>query len=227
MRPWQHVLNPLSGYLVLAERLWDDPAAAGGWNFGPRESDARPVGWIVERLAELWAGGVALGARPRPAPARGALPQLDSSRGARAARLGAALGPRRGARAIVEWYAALRAGERHARASRSRQIEAFQAAARAARLRAHDDACRFCGTPLEAVFADLGMSPLANSLPDARAGQRDGAVLSAARARLRRAASSSSSRSTSRPDHIFSDYAYFSSYSSSLARARARATSRR
>ena len=55
VRPWQHVLNPLSGYLVLAEHLWRDPAAfASGWNFGPADEDARPVSWIVERLRERW-----------------------------------------------------------------------------------------------------------------------------------------------------------------------------
>ena len=49
IRPWQHVLEPLSGYLLLAQRLIEDgPAHAEGWNFGPSEEDARPVQWIVE-----------------------------------------------------------------------------------------------------------------------------------------------------------------------------------
>jgi CDP-glucose 4,6-dehydratase len=57
-RPWQHVLEPLSGYLTLAEHLWRDPAAfAEGWNFGPEDSDARPVQWIVEHMARLWGDG--------------------------------------------------------------------------------------------------------------------------------------------------------------------------
>ena len=56
-RPWQHVLEPLSGYLVLAQRLWDEGAAfAEGWNFGPCDEDARPVQWIVERLVQQWGG---------------------------------------------------------------------------------------------------------------------------------------------------------------------------
>jgi CDP-glucose 4,6-dehydratase len=55
IRPWQHVLEPLSGYLLLAERLFHDPAAySEGWNFGPRDDDAKPVSWLVRRLAELW-----------------------------------------------------------------------------------------------------------------------------------------------------------------------------
>lgn len=57
-RPWQHVLEPLSGYLMLAEKLWHEPKAyAEGWNFGPRDEDARPVGWIVDRMASKWGDG--------------------------------------------------------------------------------------------------------------------------------------------------------------------------
>lgn len=57
-RPWQHVLEPLSGYLALAERLWSEGQAfAEGWNFGPREDEARPVQWIVEQMVEQWGRG--------------------------------------------------------------------------------------------------------------------------------------------------------------------------
>jgi len=53
-RPWQHVLEPLSGYLMLAEKLYSGGASfAEAWNFGPADEDARPVRWIVERLAEM------------------------------------------------------------------------------------------------------------------------------------------------------------------------------
>ncbi len=58
VRPWQHVLNPLSGYLTLAQELWSTPEAAGAWNFGPAHEDARTVGWIVQRLAEHWSGAL-------------------------------------------------------------------------------------------------------------------------------------------------------------------------
>lgn len=52
-RPWQHVLEPLSGYLMLAERLYADGAGfAEAWNFGPADGDAQPVKWIIEHLAE-------------------------------------------------------------------------------------------------------------------------------------------------------------------------------
>ena len=59
-RPWQHVLEPLGGYLVLAERLATEGAAfASAWNFGPAPEDARPVGWIADRIVELWGEGAA------------------------------------------------------------------------------------------------------------------------------------------------------------------------
>lgn len=58
IRPWQHVLEPLSGYLTLAEKLWYEPEAyAEGWNFGPKDDDAKPVGWIVEHLVGMWGDG--------------------------------------------------------------------------------------------------------------------------------------------------------------------------
>ena len=54
-RPWQHVLEPLAGYLTLAERLWEAPTAfAEEWNFGPAESDVLQVGDVVTRLSSLW-----------------------------------------------------------------------------------------------------------------------------------------------------------------------------
>lgn len=57
IRPWQHVLEPLSGYLLLSQRLFENGAQyAGGWNFGPPEEDARPVEWLVERLCTMWGG---------------------------------------------------------------------------------------------------------------------------------------------------------------------------
>lgn len=58
IRPWQHVLEPLSGYLALAQRLYEQGAAyAEGWNFGPTDDDAKPVEWIVKRLCEQWGAG--------------------------------------------------------------------------------------------------------------------------------------------------------------------------
>lgn len=58
IRPWQHVLEPLSGYLLLAQKLYEEGIAfAEAWNFGPNEEDAKPVRWIVERLTKQWSEG--------------------------------------------------------------------------------------------------------------------------------------------------------------------------
>ncbi|HCE67772.1 MAG: CDP-glucose 4,6-dehydratase [Geobacteraceae bacterium GWC2_55_20] len=55
IRPWQHVLEPLSGYLLLAQKLFEKgPEYATGWNFGPSDEDARPVEWLAGRICELW-----------------------------------------------------------------------------------------------------------------------------------------------------------------------------
>jgi CDP-glucose 4,6-dehydratase len=53
-RPWQHVLEPVFGYLLLAEKLAGDLTYASSWNFGPNPEDARPVSHIVETLVDLW-----------------------------------------------------------------------------------------------------------------------------------------------------------------------------
>ncbi|HBI04872.1 MAG TPA: CDP-glucose 4,6-dehydratase [Paenibacillaceae bacterium] len=59
IRPWQHVLEPLGGYLVLAQKLYTDGVQfAEGWNFGPNEEDAKPVQWIVESLYNKWGTAV-------------------------------------------------------------------------------------------------------------------------------------------------------------------------
>ncbi len=60
IRPWQHVLEPLSGYLLLAQKLYQEgPAFSGAWNFGPDDSGAKPVKWIVERLTKMWGNNAA------------------------------------------------------------------------------------------------------------------------------------------------------------------------
>ena len=54
-RPWQHVLEPLSGYLILAQKIYNDQNRyAEGWNFGPNEQDVRPVDWILDKMIYKW-----------------------------------------------------------------------------------------------------------------------------------------------------------------------------
>ena len=130
IRPWQHVLNPLSGYLVLAQALWDSPQHACGWNFGPPDEDARSVGWIVERMGELWPDQLRWDYDGDPQPHEAHYLKLDSSR----ARSRLAWHPRVGLEvaleSIVEWYVALREGA-DMRAVTVEQIEAAQPTRRA------------------------------------------------------------------------------------------------
>jgi len=55
IRPWQYVLDPLNGYLILIEMLWSNGIKfSDGWNFGPEKNDEKPVKWIIEKLTEQW-----------------------------------------------------------------------------------------------------------------------------------------------------------------------------
>jgi CDP-glucose 4,6-dehydratase len=123
VRPWQHVLEPLSGYLLLAERLWDDAALAEGWNFGPSPDDAKPVRHIVDRITELWPDELAWDLDPGPHPHEAGFLALDSAKAherlawAPAWDLDAALDR------IVEWHVAHRDGA-DLRALTLAQIEA-------------------------------------------------------------------------------------------------------
>lgn len=81
VRPWQHVLDALNGYLTLAERLLTEPATAGGaWNFGPGDDDVRTVRSILERWSATWEGRTAWSFDPQPGPHETTLLRLDSSK---------------------------------------------------------------------------------------------------------------------------------------------------
>ncbi|AGZ36246.1 MULTISPECIES: CDP-glucose 4,6-dehydratase [Pseudomonas] len=80
VRPWQHALEPLAGYLLLAERLYQEgPAYAGAWNFGPGEQDMCSVGEVVNYLARQWPEAPGLQVEPSELHEAGLL-RLDSSR---------------------------------------------------------------------------------------------------------------------------------------------------
>jgi CDP-glucose 4,6-dehydratase len=111
IRPWQHVLSPLSGYLVLTEALWDSPETEPAWNFGPDEDDARPVGWLVEQIAALWPGELAWTIDDGPHPHEARYLKLDSSLAR--SRLGwqPLIELQETLASIVDWYRALSDGD--------------------------------------------------------------------------------------------------------------------
>jgi CDP-glucose 4,6-dehydratase len=111
IRPWQHVLEPVGGYLVLAQALWDNPqAAAEAWNFGPRDEDARPVQWIVERMCAAWGEGAGWTHDTSVQPHEARYLKLDISK----ARAGLGWGPRwslgDALESIVAWHRAWLSG---------------------------------------------------------------------------------------------------------------------
>lgn len=126
IRPWQHVLEPLSGYLLLAERLYTEGSAyAEAWNFGPNDADARSVRWIVERLTTRWAPEATWTSEQNPQPHEAQVLKLDCSKAQ--ARFG--WQPRWSLSTtidrVVDWYQAAQSGQ-DMRAFTLGQIEAYQ-----------------------------------------------------------------------------------------------------
>lgn len=81
IRPWQHVLEPLTGYLTLAAKLYTEGAKYdGGWNFGPDDKDARNVEWIMQKICKLWGDGATYEVDTNPQPHEASYLKLDCSK---------------------------------------------------------------------------------------------------------------------------------------------------
>ena len=112
IRPWQHVLEPLSGYLLVGRRLFEDGQPyAESWNFAPSEDDAKPVGWVVDRVHQAWGVAPRWVADASPKPHEAIYLKLDSSKAR--ARLGwrPRLRIEQTLDWVVEWYRRAEAGE--------------------------------------------------------------------------------------------------------------------
>ena len=115
VRPWQHVLEALSGYLTVGERLLaGDDNAATAWNFGPSEDDTRPVGWIVERMLERWGGDIGgdwgWDQPNAPQPHEAVLLRLDSSKARGLLGWKPQLDLNQSLTMIVDWYRLVASG---------------------------------------------------------------------------------------------------------------------
>jgi len=123
VRPWQHVLEPLSGYLLLAERLHEDASGiSGAWNFGPAEEEARSVAWVLDHLQALepalhWKAETANPVR------EAAFLRLDSSRARQRLGWRPRWGLEEALRRTSEWHRAWKEGQDLAEVS-LRQIQA-------------------------------------------------------------------------------------------------------
>lgn len=125
IRPWQHVLEPLAGYLLLAERLYTQGAEfASGWNFGPGNDESRTVRWICDHMVQHWGHGAAWRQDGSIHPHEATYLKLDSSK----ARMQLGWRPRLTLAQcldwLVDWYRAHGAGE-DMRATTIRQINAY------------------------------------------------------------------------------------------------------
>ena len=81
IRPWQHVLEPLTGYLTLCEKLFaEGPAFAEAWNFGPEDKDAKNVEWITQTICELWGNNAEFEIDKNPQPHEANYLKLDCSK---------------------------------------------------------------------------------------------------------------------------------------------------
>lgn len=82
-RPWQHVLEPLSGYLLLAQHLYEDGSDfAEGWNFGPKDEDCKSVSWILDKMVDKWGKGASWELDKNNNPHEAGYLKLDCSKAA-------------------------------------------------------------------------------------------------------------------------------------------------
>ena len=126
IRPWQFVLEPLRGYLMLAERLQEDGGRfASAWNFGPADSDARPVSWIANELVRLWGNPAEWNKDAGIHPPEAHYLKLDASKTQAGLDWHPVLSLDLALDWIVEWYRAFLAGEDLRRLTQA-QIERYE-----------------------------------------------------------------------------------------------------
>jgi len=110
-RPWQFLLEPLRGYLILAERLAEDGTQfSSGWNFGPVDSDVKPVSWVADELARLWGDGASWTLDSAEHPHEAHALKLDATKAAASLAWRPVLPLKQALVWIAEWYRAFRDG---------------------------------------------------------------------------------------------------------------------
>jgi len=131
IRPWQFVLEPIHGYLMLAERLWSGGGAfAQAWNFGPDDADTRPVAEVMDRIVALWGGGLRWEPDRASHPHEATLLRLDSRKARAELGWRPRLGLQQALEWTVQWYQAKQRGADMAQVTAG-QIAAYQALGKA------------------------------------------------------------------------------------------------
>lgn len=131
VRPWQHVLEPLHGYLTLAERLWSQPDLATSFNFGPDRVDCVDVGGVIRLAASMFGSAEVALAHEADAPRETARLTLDNSKARELLGIQPVWHLATALERTVSWYAEQQRGS-EARALCLRDIDAFEAALGAA-----------------------------------------------------------------------------------------------
>ena len=125
IRPWQHVLEPLSGYLMLAEKLWDaEKNYLSAWNFGPHPDSMVQVGLIAESMASQWGSGAKIKTDDGHHPHEASILKLDISRALSYLGWAPKLSLQRALGLIIEWHKAY-LDDRDMREITLQQIKAF------------------------------------------------------------------------------------------------------
>lgn len=126
IRPWQHVLEPLRGYLMLAEKLvHEGPVYAQGWNFGPNVDDVKPVSWIVDQMATRWGRGVSWNLDLKEQPHEAIHLKLDISKARDLLGWRPELGLSEALDLVVDWFVQRQSGA-NARIITEQQISNYQ-----------------------------------------------------------------------------------------------------
>jgi CDP-glucose 4,6-dehydratase len=104
-RPWQHVLEPLSGYLVLVQELFlNGDNFAEGWNFGPKEEDCKSVSWILDKMVESWGGNASWSLDSKNNPHEAGFLKLDCSKASNRLKWNPKWNLQESLKMIVNWH---------------------------------------------------------------------------------------------------------------------------
>jgi CDP-glucose 4,6-dehydratase len=109
IRPWQHTLEPLNGYMKLAERLYaSERNFAEAWNFGPTEEDSKPVGWVLDEIKRVWSEQVNWEIDKSIQPHEAKLLKLDSTKAKDELNWSPKLNLNEAVKLTAEWYCAFK-----------------------------------------------------------------------------------------------------------------------